>query len=71
MDGSRYEITPAQRTGVRALLLIAALWMVGMMTLQYFQAAQNEAGSGFGDGRLRPSLETPGGPYYPAGYERN
>jgi hypothetical protein len=65
------EISREQQSGIRAFLLIALLWTIGMMTLQYVQAAQNDAGSGFGDGRLQPSLNTPGGPYFPAGHDRN
>jgi hypothetical protein len=66
-----HEISRAQRSGVRAFLLIAVLWTIGMMSLQYAQAARNGAGSGFGDGRLQPSLHTPGGPYYPEGQDKN
>ena len=65
------EISPAQRTGVRAFLLIALLWTIGVMALQYGQAARNGAGSGIGDGRLQPSLHTPRGPYYPEGHPRH
>lgn len=65
------QIDPRKQAGVRVFLLVAVLWTAGIMTLQYVQAAQNNAGGGFGDGRLQPSLNTPGGPYYPDGYDRN
>jgi hypothetical protein len=53
-----------RRRGVLAFLAFAMVFMVGLLGTQVYLAVQKET-TGIGDGRLRPSLETPGGPYYP------
>ena len=58
-------ISTQQRAGILAFLALGAVWMLAMLTVEYVQAAQSGRGSGFGDGKLAPSLHTPGGPYYP------
>jgi hypothetical protein len=54
-----------RKKGAYAFIAMVVAWLATIFTVQMVQAHQSGYGTGFGDGKLKPSLLTPGGPFYP------
>ncbi|MBA3741831.1 hypothetical protein [Sporichthya sp.] len=60
-----YEIAPDQKVFGYLFVAMFIGWVLTMMAINYSQAIDRGYGTGFGDGYLQPSYNTPGGPYFP------
>ena len=58
-------ISRRRKIGIYTFIAMYLVWMITAITIQMVQASVSGVGTGFGDGHLKPSIHTPGGPYYP------
>ena len=64
-----YTANRDRRLGAYVFIAFSLVWLIGTITVELIIAADHGRGSGIGDGQLVPNLHSPGGPYYPPGYD--